>query len=35
MISLLRTGRGPMMGARFNKIPWTGTSSCFFADIDE
>jgi hypothetical protein len=32
MISLLRTGRGAMMGARFNKIPWTGTSSCLFGD---
>ncbi len=30
LVSLFRTGRGPMMGARFNKIPWTGTSSCFF-----
>jgi hypothetical protein len=31
IISLLRTGRGAMMGARFNTVPWTGTSSCFFA----
>jgi len=31
IISLLRTGRGAMMGARFNKVPWTGTSSCLFA----
>jgi len=32
IISLLRTGRGAMMGARFNKVPWTGTSSCLFGN---
>jgi hypothetical protein len=31
-MSLLRSGRGPMLGARYNRIPWTGASSCFFGD---
>ncbi|MCS6809369.1 MAG: hypothetical protein RML40_06350 [Bacteroidota bacterium] len=31
-MSLLRTGRGPMLGARYNRSPWTGASSCFFGD---
>jgi hypothetical protein len=35
LMSLLRTGRGAMMGARFNKIPWTGTSSCLFGNEED
>lgn len=31
-ISLLRTGRGPMLGSRYNNVPWTGASGCFFGD---
>lgn len=30
VMSLARTGRGPMMGVRFNSIPWTGSSVCLF-----
>lgn len=33
-LSLLRSGRGPMLGARYNRIPWTGASSCFFGDSE-
>lgn len=29
-ISLVRSGRGAMMGARFNSIDWTGATICFF-----
>lgn len=32
LLSLLRTGRGPMLGSRYNRVPWTGASSCFFGD---
>lgn len=32
VLSLFRTGRGPMMGSRYNTISWAGTSSCFFGD---
>jgi hypothetical protein len=31
-LSLLRSGRGPMLGSRYNRVPWTGASSCFFGD---
>jgi hypothetical protein len=31
-LSLLRSGRGKMLGARYNRDPWTGASSCFFGD---
>lgn len=30
VISLARTGRGPMMGVRFNSSPWTGSNICLF-----
>lgn len=30
MIALARTGRGPMMGVRFNSSPWTGSNACLF-----
>jgi len=30
VMSLARTGRGPMMGVRFNSVPWTGSSVCLF-----
>ncbi len=30
VISLARTGRGPMMGVRYNSVPWTGSSVCLF-----
>lgn len=30
VMSLARTGRGLMMGARFNMEPWTGSSGCLF-----
>lgn len=26
VMSLVRTGRGPMMGVRYNNVPWTGSS---------
>lgn len=29
-VSLVRTGRGTMMGARFNNTEWTGATCCFF-----
>ncbi len=29
-MSLARTGRGPMMGVRYNNIPWTGSTGCLF-----
>jgi len=31
VMSLARTGRGAMMGARYNMEPWTGSSGCLFA----
>jgi hypothetical protein len=31
-ISLVRTGRGAMMGARFNNIEWTGANLCLFGE---
>lgn len=30
VMSLARTGRGMMMGARYNTAPWTGSSGCLF-----
>jgi hypothetical protein len=30
VMSLVRTGRGGMMGVRFNNVPWTGSSGCLF-----
>ncbi len=30
VISLARTGRGLLMGARYNTIEWTGSSGCLF-----
>jgi hypothetical protein len=32
VISLARTGRGPMMGVRYNSISWTGSSGCLYAN---
>jgi hypothetical protein len=32
VMSLARTGRGPMMGARYNTAPWTGSSGCVFVE---
>ncbi|MBL7998572.1 MAG: hypothetical protein JNL32_08055, partial [Candidatus Kapabacteria bacterium] len=33
-VSLVRSGRGAMMGARFNSIDWTGATCCLFSDND-
>ena len=30
VMSLARSGRGAMMGARYNTAPWTGSSGCLF-----
>ncbi len=30
MIALSRSGRGPMMGVRYNSSPWTGSNTCLF-----
>lgn len=30
VMSLARTGRGPMMGVRYNSVPWSGSSGCLF-----
>jgi hypothetical protein len=30
VMSLARTGRGDLMGARYNTDPWTGSSGCLF-----
>lgn len=30
VMSLARTGRGALMGARYNTAPWTGSSGCLF-----
>jgi hypothetical protein len=30
VMSLARTGRGDLMGARYNTQPWTGSSGCLF-----
>ena len=31
VMTLARTGRGPLMGARYNVAPWTGSSGCLIA----
>lgn len=31
VMTLARTGRGALMGARYNTIPWTGSSGCLIA----
>lgn len=31
-VSLVRSGRGAMMGARFNSVEWTGATLCFFGE---
>jgi hypothetical protein len=31
VISLARTGRGLLMGSRYNTEPWTGSSACLFS----
>ena len=30
VMSLIRTGRGPMMGVRYNNVPWSGSSTGLF-----
>ena len=30
VMTLARTGRGLMMGTRYNNLPWTGSSGCLF-----
>ncbi len=30
VMSLARTGRGPMMGVRYNSVPWSGSNGCLF-----
>lgn len=32
VMSLARTGRGPMMGVRYNSVLWTGSSVCLFGE---
>jgi hypothetical protein len=32
VMSLARTGRGSLMGARYNTDPWTGSTGCLFTD---
>jgi len=32
VMSLARTGRGPLMGARYNSIDWTGANGCLFGE---
>ncbi|MBS1560451.1 MAG: hypothetical protein JSS89_02475 [Bacteroidetes bacterium] len=32
VMSLARTGRGALMGARYNTDPWTGSTGCLFTD---
>ncbi len=34
VMSLIRTGRGPMMGVRYNSVPWSGSSGGLFGDKD-
>lgn len=31
VMSLVRSGRGPMMGVRYNSVPWSGSSGGLFA----
>ena len=33
-MSLVRTGRGPMMGVRYNSVPWSGSSGGLFGERD-
>lgn len=33
-MSLVRTGRGPMMGVRYNSVSWSGSSGGLFRDHD-
>ncbi len=35
VMSLVRTGRGPMMGVRYNSVPWSGSSGGLFGDTDD
>lgn len=32
VMSLVRTGRGPMMNVNYNSFPWSGSSGCLFGD---
>ncbi|MBI2793445.1 MAG: hypothetical protein HYX66_02200 [Ignavibacteria bacterium] len=32
IMSLVRMGRGDLMGARYNTAPWTGSSGCLFVE---
>ncbi|MBI3257976.1 MAG: hypothetical protein HYZ54_00615 [Ignavibacteriae bacterium] len=32
VMSLARTGRGPMMGVRYNSVEWSGSTGCLFGD---
>ena len=32
VMSLARTGRGPMMGVRYNSVPWSGSNGCLFGE---
>lgn len=35
VMSLIRSGRGPMMGVRYNNVPWSGSSGGLFGTGDE
>lgn len=35
VMSLVRTGRGPMMGVRYNNVPWSGSSGGLFGTGNE
>ncbi|MES2767005.1 MAG: hypothetical protein V4642_14115 [Bacteroidota bacterium] len=32
VMSLVRTGRGPMMNVNYNSLPWSGSSGCLFGE---
>jgi len=32
VMSLVRTGRGPMMNVNYNSFPWSGSSGCLFGE---
>ncbi len=32
VMSLARTGRGPMMGVRYNSVEWSGSNGCLFGE---
>jgi hypothetical protein len=32
IMSLARTGRGPMMGVRYNSVEWSGSNGCLFGE---